>query len=206
MVECFLYTEEVGSSKLSRGTRYARLVKWMIILCYERRGRGSIPLLGTKLWKVMQRGWSCDQPWKLGSQKWDGVRLLCFPPNYRELGEWLSQQFAKLSLRNRRKGSNPLLSASVRCEYGGIGRHKRLKISRLVRVGSSPTTRTSFCGISIMDNTVGFYPTNVGSIPACRTKVWAGSLMVKQSTHNRSSESSILFLPTKFCSLCLVHG
>ena len=36
-------------------------------------------------------------------------------------------------------------------------------------------------GISIMDNTVGFYPTNVGSIPACRTKVmwvcteWLGS-------------------------------
>ena len=26
---------------------YARLVKWMITLCYERRGRGSIPLLGT---------------------------------------------------------------------------------------------------------------------------------------------------------------
>ena len=25
-------------------------------------------------------------------------------------------------------------------------------------------------GISIMDNTVGFYPTNVGSIPACRTR------------------------------------
>ena len=31
----------------------------------------------------------------------------------RELGEWLSQQFAKLSFRNGRKGSNPLLSASV---------------------------------------------------------------------------------------------
>ena len=36
-------------------------------------------------------------------------------------------------------------------------------------------------GISIMDNTVGFYPTNVGSIPACRTRVmwvcteWLGS-------------------------------
>jgi hypothetical protein len=39
---------------------------------------------------------------------------------FRELGEWLSQQFAKLSLRNRRKGSNPLLSASVSCECGGM--------------------------------------------------------------------------------------
>ena len=47
-----------------------------------------------------------------------------------------------------------------------------------------------------MDNTVGFYPTNVGSIPACRTSCWAGSLMVKQSTHNRLSGSSILSLPT----------
>ena len=28
----------------------------------------------------MQRGWSCDWPWKPGSQKWDGVRLLCYPP------------------------------------------------------------------------------------------------------------------------------
>ena len=27
------------------------------------------------------------------------------------LGEWLNQQFAKLSLRNRRNGSNPLPSA-----------------------------------------------------------------------------------------------
>jgi len=47
-----------------------------------------------------------------------------------------------------------------------------------------------------MDNTVGFYPTNVGSIPACRTSCWAGSLMVKQATHNRLSGSSILSLPT----------
>ena len=50
VVECLFYTEKVGSSNLSRGTRYARLVKWMIILCYERRGRGSIPLLGTKVY------------------------------------------------------------------------------------------------------------------------------------------------------------
>ena len=64
--------------------------------------------------------------------------------------------------------------------------------------GSSPVSRTSFCGDRIMDNTVGFYPTNEGSIPSCRTSCWAVSLMVKQSTHNRSSLSSILRQPTKF--------
>ena len=40
-----------------------------------------------------------------------------------------------------------------------------------------------------------------GSIPAGDAKntinIWAGSLMVKRSTHNRLSESSILSQPTK---------
>jgi hypothetical protein len=47
-----------------------------------------------------------------------------------------------------------------------------------------------------MENTVGFYPTNMGSIPVGETSIWADSLMVKQSTHNRLSESSILSQPT----------
>ena len=35
---------------------------------------------GYQLRRVMQRGWSCDRLWIPGSQKWDGVRLLCSPP------------------------------------------------------------------------------------------------------------------------------
>ena len=35
-----------------------------------------------------------------------------------------------------------------------------------------------------------------GSIPVSSAKCWADSLMVKQSTHNRLSESSILSQPT----------
>ena len=34
-----------------------------------------------------------------------------FRQNYRELGEWLNQQFAKLSLRKRCMSSNLILSA-----------------------------------------------------------------------------------------------
>ena len=30
---------------------------------------------------------------------------------------------------------------------------------------------TSYSGVSIMENTIGFYPMNVGSIPARRTKL-----------------------------------
>ena len=30
------------------------------------------------------------------------------------------------------------------CEYGGIGRPRRLKISRVKRIGSTPITRTKF--------------------------------------------------------------
>ena len=53
------------------------------------------------------------------------------------------------------------------CGYDGIGIHIRLKIWVLrVRVSVSAPY-----GISIMDNTVGFYPTNVGSIPSCRARV-----------------------------------
>ena len=115
------------------------------------------------------------------------------------MGEWLSQQFAKLSFRNGRKGSNPLLSASVMCECGGMVYTTDLKSVAFGIESSSLSTRTSFCGDRIMDNTVGFYPTNEGSIPSCRTNCWACSLMVKQSTHNRLSLSSILSEPTKLC-------
>ena len=52
------------------------------------------------------------------------------------------------------------------CGCSRIGIGNGLKIHNLrVRVPSSAPY-----GISIMDNTVGFYPTNVGSIPACRTR------------------------------------
>ena len=37
-----------------------------------------------------------------------------FRQSYRELGEWLNQQFAKLSLRKRCMSSNLILSASVK--------------------------------------------------------------------------------------------
>ena len=82
----------------------------------------------------------------------------------------------------------------MRVWWNGI--HIRLKIWRLIDWGFKSLHSYQY-GYSIMDNTVGFYPTNVGSIPACRTRVWAGSLMVKQSTHNRLSGSSILSQPTK---------
>lgn len=40
-----------------------------------------------------------------------GSSTLSLRTNIGELAEWLRQQFAKLSLRNRRIGSNPILSA-----------------------------------------------------------------------------------------------
>jgi|Laugresbdmm110dd_1035094.scaffolds.fasta_scaffold72887_2 hypothetical protein len=40
-----------------------------------------------------------------------------------------------------------------------------------VILGSSPSSRAKLSRLSIMDNTVGFYPTNVGSIPAGETKL-----------------------------------
>ena len=51
-------------------------------------------------------------------------------------------------------------------------------------------------GISIMDNTVGFYPTNVGSIPACRARdyvsgaSWTGTGL---QTHGSRFDSCHLF-------------
>ena len=44
-----------------------------------------------------------------------------------------------------------------------------LKSAAAGLTGSSPVFRT-ISGYSIMDNTIGFYPMNVGSIPASRTK------------------------------------
>ena len=66
----------------------------------------------------------------------------------------------------------------VVCEYGEIGRHKRLKISRL--------------GVLVRFRLLA---------PSFR----ADSLMVKQPTHNRLSESSILSQPTKFFKECVVR-
>ena len=85
---------------------------------------GSIPNVpAKKIWKMMQLGWSGDQPWKLGSQKWDGVRLLRLPP-YKStllivyfymggLAEWLRQRFAKPSFRNGCISSNLISSANA---------------------------------------------------------------------------------------------
>ena len=47
MVEHLFEAQGVGGSIPSLGTSYAPLVKWMITLCYERRGGGSIPSWGT---------------------------------------------------------------------------------------------------------------------------------------------------------------
>ena len=48
MVEHLFEAQGVGGSIPSLGTKFAPLVKWMITLCYERRGGGSIPSWGTK--------------------------------------------------------------------------------------------------------------------------------------------------------------
>ena len=63
-------------------------------------------------------------------------------------------------------------------------------------MGSSPTIRTKLSRLSIMDNTVGFYPSDGSSILSGETSCWAVSLMVKQSTHNRLSIGSIPIQPT----------
>ena len=55
----------------------------------------------------------------------------------------------------------------MRVWWNGI--HSRLKICRRNACGFESRHSHQY-GISIMDNTVGFYPTNVGSIPACRTR------------------------------------
>ena len=47
LVEHLFEAQGVGGSIPSLGTSYAPLVKWMITLCYERRGGGSIPSWGT---------------------------------------------------------------------------------------------------------------------------------------------------------------
>ena len=55
----------------------------------------------------------------------------------------------------------------MRVWWNGI--HIRLKIWRLIDWGFKSLHSYQY-GYSIMDNTVGFYPTNVGSIPASRAR------------------------------------
>ena len=74
-----------------------------------------------------------------------------------------------------------------------------LKSAALRLAGSSPASRTKIPRFRITDNTVGFYPTNVGSIPAGETSCWAvSSCWLEQWTHNPLVLCSTHRQPTKF--------
>jgi len=50
------------------------------------------------------------------------IKLNQFRREYGELPEWLKERFAKPSLRNRRIGSNPILSAKFKRAHSSVGR------------------------------------------------------------------------------------
>ena len=67
------------------------------------------------------------------------------PPSsakHRRLPERLREQFAKLSLRKRRIGSNPIPSANLdkTKKYVGVTRKAREQIANLLHAGSIPVT------------------------------------------------------------------
>ena len=62
----------------------------------------------------------------------------------------LREQFAKLSIHESGSvGSNPTLTTSYYAAMVEFGRHRRLKISRLVRPGSSPGGGTILVKINL---------------------------------------------------------
>ena len=69
----------------------------------------------------------------------------------------------------RRVGSSPTWGTKLRewCK----GSHRRLKISRLRACGFDSRLSHQISGVSIMDNTVGFYPSDGSSILSRRTKL-----------------------------------
>ena len=72
----------------------------------------------------------------------------------------------RVGLRSQILGVRLSSGAPSFCGCDGIGIRIGLKI-RVLRVRLPPSAPDS--GVSIMDNTEGFYPFNVGSIPARRT-------------------------------------
>ena len=54
-------------------------------------------------------------------------------------------------------------------------------------IGSIPISSASYCPDSIMDNTVGFYPTNVGSIPS-----WGAKIMVRWQNGNAAACKTVV--------------
>ena len=81
------------------------------------------------------------------------------------------------------------------CGYGEMVDTEDLKSSAYGVLVRLRLPAPNVCDYSITDNAVGFYPTNVGSIPACRTRYVSGASWTGTGlqTHGSRFDSCHLF-------------
>ena len=153
-VERFLYTEDVRGSKPCPGTNMQRWQSGPMqrIANPSNRGFKSLPLLQLIL----------------GIVKW-------YHPCFGSMKRKFDSSYRDQTMREWWNGIHSRLKICRRRAYGFESRLSHQYQSKFIM-----NIKVNLSGYSIMDNTIGFYPMNVGSIPASRTRQCLYSLTVKR--------------------------
>ena len=103
---------------------------------------------------MMQRGWSCDWPWKPGSLNRDGVRLLRLPPN-----KWVGSVIGNILVsKTSVEGSWPSWLAKLVYLYDAMSE----------QLGRSLQNFLDWCNSNWRFHTISCGCSSVGRAPRCQ--------------------------------------